>query len=226
MRVGVYILNVLSLRGHEGQVAGIIANHYRHKALRSGCEIEALHELGAGLLLALVLGIEGDEIIAPDACSKPRAEGKPCFSISHSNAVVALAVARSDVGIDVEHVGNVDYRAGLRVFPKFEREMVEAAAPSEKASTFLACWTSLEARLKARGSGFLDDPRLNPEILTGWHCETFDFGEYALSCASAGEMEIELVGVRVESERGELRLCRVSTNEPFEAGFISSVPDE
>jgi 4'-phosphopantetheinyl transferase len=99
-------------------------------------------------------------------CGQPH--GKPVavglrleHSVSHSGDLVAVAVARSPVGVDVEQldgrsraVGGGDPQALARlVLGEAERAVLAAVRPSARAHAFLVAWTRKEAVTKATGDG-------------------------------------------------------------------------
>jgi 4'-phosphopantetheinyl transferase len=104
-------------------------------------------------------------------CGRPH--GKPVIkggafahsvshSVSHSGDLVAVAVARSPVGVDVEQLdgrgrplgGDGDTQALARmVLADGEQAALAAVRPSARAREFLAAWTRKEAVTKATGDG-------------------------------------------------------------------------
>jgi 4'-phosphopantetheinyl transferase len=99
-------------------------------------------------------------------CGRPH--GKPVatglgleHSVSHSGDLVAVAVARSPVGVDVEQldgrsrpVGGGDPQAVARlVLGADEQAALAAVRPSDRAQAFLVAWTRKEAVTKATGDG-------------------------------------------------------------------------
>lgn len=139
--------------------------------------------LGRALLrrqLGLLLGV------APAALELTVAErGKPhlaapviplAFNLSHSGDVVALAVAKSQIGVDVElqRPVNLAERLSRRFFSPAESEAVLAATGAVRDRVFLRIWTQKEAWLKATGLGVgmplrevetQPDPTLPPDLL-------------------------------------------------------------
>lgn len=78
------------------------------------------------------------------------------FNVSHTDGLVALAVARQPmIGVDVENAAA--RRPPLQVAPRYfaAREAAELAdlPPSRQAERFFALWTLKEAWLKAHGTG-------------------------------------------------------------------------
>ena len=100
-------------------------------------------------------------------CGEPH--GKPVIegggvehSVAHSGDLVAVAVARAPVGVDVEQLdgrarplgGDGDTQALARlVLADDEQAALAAVRPSARAREFLAAWTRKEAVTKATGDG-------------------------------------------------------------------------
>ena len=99
-------------------------------------------------------------------CGRPH--GKPAvrrgdleFSVAHSGDLVAVAVAATPVGVDVEQlagrpheVGGGDPDALARMVLADEERAALAAVPlSGRARAFLVAWTRKEAVTKAKGDG-------------------------------------------------------------------------
>jgi 4'-phosphopantetheinyl transferase len=100
-------------------------------------------------------------------CGQPH--GKPVIkggglehSVAHSGDLVAVAVARAPVGVDVEQLddrahplgGDGDPEALARlVLADSERAALAAIHPSGRARAFLVAWTRKEAVTKATGDG-------------------------------------------------------------------------
>jgi 4'-phosphopantetheinyl transferase len=100
-------------------------------------------------------------------CGQPH--GKPVIngagevehSVAHSGDLVAVAVARTPVGVDVEQLdsrprspggGDPDALARL-VLADDERAALAAVDPSARSRAFLVAWTRKEAVTKAKGDG-------------------------------------------------------------------------
>ena len=100
-------------------------------------------------------------------CGEPH--GKPVIegasighSVTHSGDLVAVAVARAPVGVDVEQLdgrphplgGDGDPEALARlVLSAAEQATLAAVPPSGRARAFLVAWTRKEAVTKATGDG-------------------------------------------------------------------------
>jgi 4'-phosphopantetheinyl transferase len=87
--------------------------------------------------------------------------GGPDHSVAHSGDLIAVAVARAPVGVDVEQLdgrrrqpGGGDPEALARlVLADDERAVLAAVHPSDRARAFLVAWTRKEAVTKAKGDG-------------------------------------------------------------------------
>jgi len=100
-------------------------------------------------------------------CGEPH--GKPVIegaglehSVAHSGDLIAVAVARAPVGVDVEQLdgrphplgGDGDPQALARlVLSAAEQAALAAVPPSGRARAFLVAWTRKEAVTKATGDG-------------------------------------------------------------------------
>jgi 4'-phosphopantetheinyl transferase len=100
-------------------------------------------------------------------CGRPHgkpvvAGGGPEFSVAHSGALIAVAVARDPVGVDVEQLdgrarplgggGDPDALARL-VLAEPERAALAGVDPPARARAFLVAWARKEAVTKATGDG-------------------------------------------------------------------------
>jgi phosphopantetheinyl transferase len=91
--------------------------------------------------------------ILPDEHGKPRlATPDPIhFSITHSSGCVAVAFSRSEVGLDLECVREVDTPALARRF--FSADEAIACESSADHELFFRLWTCREAAIKGDGRG-------------------------------------------------------------------------
>ncbi len=112
------------------------------------------------------------------------------FSISHSEGVVMVAIARhAQVGIDVEPIALRTDMGALAdmVFTSEERNLLKACAPERQSALFFRLWVRKEALLKYRGTGFLIDPKsvavLDGEISEGLHLVDGDDSPRHVWCA-------------------------------------------
>jgi 4'-phosphopantetheinyl transferase len=88
---------------------------------------------------------------------KPRVcdAGQLQFNVSHSGDLALCAVARTDIGIDLEYVRPLDDMLQLaeRCFSAEEARAIRDTPPPERVPAFYRCWTRKEAYVKACGQG-------------------------------------------------------------------------
>lgn len=99
-------------------------------------------------------------------------EGRPSVpgarlacSLSHTGDLIAVAVARHEVGIDVEHLRGIEPEPALvaRACSTTQRRQLEQIAPGNRERAFLVQWVRKEALGKALGVGL--DLALTPAPL-------------------------------------------------------------
>jgi len=78
-----------------------------------------------------------------------------CFNVTHTPGLALCAIARSDVGVDVQDITRPPPAGvGERYLSEVERRALDAAPQGERADRFFERWTLKEAYVKARGLGF------------------------------------------------------------------------
>jgi 4'-phosphopantetheinyl transferase len=76
------------------------------------------------------------------------------FNISHTRGFVACAIARDEVGVDVEASDRrTDFDIADRFFAPEEAQLVKSVPPEGRACVFFRFWTLKEAFIKATGEG-------------------------------------------------------------------------
>lgn len=177
-----YLLHTVSLKGREEELLHLLPLCRQQKVLACAQEENRLQQLGAGLLLYHVLGVQQDCQLEVTPYGAPRlSAGKPCFSLSHSGEYVLLAVSDAPVGADIQ------IRQPLR-----HTLLTKIATDKEMASDmdFFTLFTRKEAMMKASGLGFSLPPKsfsvLEPLVYEGqvYHFYTLYRGEYVLSFAT------------------------------------------
>jgi 4'-phosphopantetheinyl transferase len=114
-------------------------------------------------------GQEPAEVLFDRTCPEcGRPHGKPAlrtgaleFSVAHSGDMVAVAVAVSPIGVDVEQLADRQHELGggdpgslaRLVLAEPEQQRLAAAGPAGQARAFLVAWARKEAVTKARGDG-------------------------------------------------------------------------
>ncbi len=87
--------------------------------------------------------------------SEPPAHPEPRFNLSHSGDLAVVALADTEIGVDVEAHRPVPKLDALarRFFSEAERDRLASVAEEKRETLFLGIWTAKEAYLKAVGSG-------------------------------------------------------------------------
>lgn len=126
-----------SIREHVGRIVDA-----RYKTL-SSLSYELLDELFKSNARSL-----SELEIVFSKPNKPRSSSPAYhFNISHSGNAVAAVISDSEVGIDIEEVGEIRERIMRKCLSERERELVTSA------EAFYRLWTLKEAYLKALGTG-------------------------------------------------------------------------
>ena len=78
-----------------------------------------------------------------------------CFNVSHSDGHALVALAPSEVGVDIERIRPVDDlgRLAETAFSLAERAELLALPEPQQLRGFFNCWTRKEAYIKASGEG-------------------------------------------------------------------------
>lgn len=118
-------------------------------------------------ILASYLGVEPQELVfEKNEHGKPAICKPACslrFNLSHSDDLMLLVVTHArEVGVDIEALReNVPFEAlAEHYFEPSDALHIRMLPTAEKAWFFYDVWTSLEARLKAAGTGLTDPPRV------------------------------------------------------------------
>jgi 4'-phosphopantetheinyl transferase len=91
----------------------------------------------------------------PELVHVPAEAGDLRFNVSHTDGLVAVAVARGrDIGVDVEHIDRpLTHDIAGRFFSPAEVRDLRRASPDEQPRVFFDYWTLKESYIKARGMG-------------------------------------------------------------------------
>jgi 4'-phosphopantetheinyl transferase len=95
---------------------------------------------------------------------RPRSGRGLRFNLSHADDLAAIAVARDEVGVDVERLRDVpDGEEILRDrVPAAEVGRLRRLPPRLRTRAFFRAWVALEAHGKARGGGLAGEPEALP----------------------------------------------------------------
>lgn len=155
-------------------------------------KIAVWHVLQSGLQHAYGLDIR-NAAVQKTACGKWES-AKCCFSLSHTDRGVAVAVSDKAVGVDREDLPNPKLTRALfeRIATRAERARC-GDAPTE--AEIAALWTKKEALFKRDGGSVFLPQRIET---AGENCATFVCGGAVISAAGNGELRVFIV------ERGEI----------------------
>lgn len=156
--VNLYLLEATSKPDEERALA-LLQGEKRKRVLRQTQEQRQLSAWGV-LLLAHALAREFGWALAPGELAEGE-WGKPCldvpgapqFNLSHSGKMVACAIARNRVGVDVEKLHNRDDREIAALFHPEERAFFFSLCEAEQTDAFYRFWTCKESYMKYTGQG-------------------------------------------------------------------------
>lgn len=193
--VRIYYLDLYGYEPTEEIIAGMLPS-YRERYLAAKLDEIRMQSLGSSLLLTHVLNVHSEEQLVRGEHGKLIAE-EFCFNLSHSEYVTVLAVADSNLGVDLECVRKLSEPIVRRCFPEHWKRELSEAASSEQDKVFSEKWTQLEAMLKADGRGLQADPGNHPEVLSGWNVRTCWHRDHCISCAMKEAFEMEIIDVEI-----------------------------
>ena len=129
----------------------------REQALRYRREEDRQTSAAAYLLLERAVGRGPLEPFLLEPNGKPRLREYPelHFSLSHTDGAAACIVASRPVGIDIEHILDVEFDVIRHVM----NEKEQAIIAREGMVAFYRFWTMKEALLKLTGEGLRNDMR-------------------------------------------------------------------
>ena len=136
-----YLLSCQNIEQQAHRILPLLPNQRRNTYARS----RSILALGAGLLLAALLGVHEDADLTIAEYGKPYlSAGKPHFSLSHSRNHVLLGISDRPIGVDMEHRDRTVTR------PVIQR----ICLPQETDQDPLQVFTRKECAMKLTGLGF------------------------------------------------------------------------
>ena len=100
---------------------------------------------------------------------QPRIEGGPCFSISHCQHGIAVAIGEKPIGIDIEHIRTAKPELVERTMN--EKEQAEIWAATSPDIAFTCLWTKKEAVLKMQGTGITSIDGIKNTLVSTEHVD-------------------------------------------------------
>ena len=216
----VWSASVHALAGELEALGSILDAAERSRAERFRFERDRRQYVTAhGVARAVLAGYAGGDPAAlrfdVGPFGKPSLAGAPvAFNLSHSGDRVVVAVARDEIGVDVEQWRDIEWmRLATSFFSAAECAALRAAGDDDVQAAFYACWSRKEAYLKALGVGigngldFFDvsvgaelparvlADRLDPRNVLRWRLFTLDEGTgySAALCAPATVRRVRTV---------------------------------
>lgn len=179
-KVKVIIADVNHFTGDTKSLLTQIAPSYRQKYQEHKIQKDKDQELVSGLLLRKYLGVTEDAQIRYNEYKKPYlASGEAYFNLSHSEDLVALAIADCEVGLDIEKVRKCHEATVKKVFNEKQKRMLSEYSGKERDACFTRLWTECESVLKLNGTGFGDSWATIP--FDCCHIHTIKWEEYYIS---------------------------------------------
>jgi Phosphopantetheinyl transferase len=163
MKVYLYEIDKDKLIQEEESLLPRLPEYRRKKAASLNNPSVRAVSIGAGLLLVYALKaeaglsveeydiVEGEHGKPEIVLSDKKKDHCPYINISHSGKYVAVVVADSPVGLDIEVKSDKDFKVTKRMFPEQDKKRIlESPEPD---SEFRDVWTEKEAYLKCTGEG-------------------------------------------------------------------------
>jgi 4'-phosphopantetheinyl transferase len=151
----------VSLHGSPDAFAALLTPKEQERAARFRfADHQRRFQIGHGALRAILGGYLDLDPRAVQFTQGPR--GKPYldgpgpfFNLSHSGKLALIAVARSEIGVDLEKVRHLESLSAIaqRHFSTFEFAALDALEDEARELAFYRCWTRKEAYIKALGVG-------------------------------------------------------------------------
>ncbi len=189
-RIRLFWANTAEIAAHADQLLPVIPAEYAERCRRQTHPLTAAQTLAAGWLLSEILGLGPADPLVRGPYGKPLPQpGGPHWNLSHSGPWVVLAVSAEEIGVDTEQVGPVRWAAARRLFPEAWIRRLEQTPTERQPERFTELWTSCEAILKLRGTGFSQGLQQLPET-HGAVLYTDRWEGQIVSCASWTAAEV------------------------------------
>lgn len=116
-----------------------------------------------------------------------------CFSLSHTDGAVCVAVSRYPVGVDIERAREIRQTMYSRVLTEREMEHIDSLADDEKNAFFLDAWVKKESLFKRDGGECLN-PRKNESLGADavTHRVTISGSDYLIGLSSVDNENYEI----------------------------------
>lgn len=160
MRAQIYVANINNMDVRKDELEKLLPP-LRAKAVHKYKDVQArLRSTVAWLLLEKILAGGKkihENLLQYGKYGKPRLKGYPHYNLSHAGQYVALAIADTQIGVDIEPWKEGDFLALASVaFHSVEQEQLKLDIGME---SYFDTWVLKEAYLKMSGLGLSGDPR-------------------------------------------------------------------
>lgn len=182
MKIEVVVLDDNQIFDELRPYADLLPADRQDKIGRYRFERDKLLSLTAGLLIRRAIG---GRTLRFGRHGKPYTDEGPCFSVSHSGRIAAIAVDEREIGMDIEEIPE---ERRLKIADRFyhpcERAYVDASDDRRRA--FCEIWTRKEAVLKMTGEGIAADLTAFDTTSLPWSAQLYTTGldGYCLSVCS------------------------------------------
>ena len=189
-KITLIVSNINVAFKHRKQLFESINEAQKAKALRYKNEYDQVRSLVAS---NMVNALSKEEILYKEN-GKPYFANGPYFNISHSGDYVIMAIAKNEVGVDIEENKPKDMTMLLKIFNEAEAKMIKEHAD------FYYLWCAKESLIKCIGSTVGHIKEIPALPLNGlktfkgqdYQCKTFIFEGHIISITLEGNEEFEV----------------------------------
>ena len=189
-KITLIVSNINVAFKHRKQLFESLNEAQKAKALRYKNEYDQVRSLVAS---NMVNALSKEEILYKEN-GKPYFANGPYFNISHSGDYVIMAIAKNEVGVDIEENKPKDMTMLLKIFNEAEAKMIKEHAD------FYYLWCAKESLIKCIGSTVGHIKEIPALPLNGlktfkgqdYQCKTFIFEGHIISITLEGNEEFEV----------------------------------
>ena len=146
------------------------------------------------LLSSYLIGQLSKEELKRNEMGKPYYPNGPHFNISHSGKYIVMAIADSEVGVDIEEDIEKNMDILLKIFNEAEAKMIKEHAD------FYYLWCAKESLIKCMGSSISKIKEVPSLPLNGlktfkgidYQCQTFIYDKHIVSLTKVGKDPFEI----------------------------------
>ncbi len=140
---------------NEDILFALISSNLHARIQRYRFKEDRVRSLIGKRLLDIALGDICGKDLKFSKYGKPYLENAQNFSITHSGNIVAIAISKNIVGLDIELLKSTNIEDFLPYFSNAEKQFIYKSI--DKIEAFYHIWTKKEAILKADSTGLKDN---------------------------------------------------------------------